>query len=266
MNDLKTYNLYGNPKTMCLYIYRILAEPGLTHNTDSQAGLLRLSYSDHSIFNRFGNETERIRMNAQNKMVFKDTFSFDKEDRLIMHYNHATDGFSMKHVYRYDKKGLCRGMDFYIYGFIPGEFHYYSEEKDGRSQSEVYDIEGELLWITYYTNDERGNLLELKKVWADGRIVEHYISTYDDQNRETERAGLVMDFCNRMVIRFDEKENESEIIHYDYKDRIEKHFVNEYTFDIFGNWIKKTIFLNGTIHVMEEREFVYYEKENKCKA
>lgn len=226
----------------------------------SQPDTLSLSYSDHSIFNRFGNETERIRMNAKDIMVFKDTFTYDENDRVIMHYNHDPGGVSMKHLYRYDSKGVCRGLDFYIYGFIPADFTYYSKEKNGRSQAEVYDIEGELTEITSYTHDEKGNLVELKRCGVDGRVIEHYVYKYSEQNRKKERTGLVMDFCNRMITRFDEKENESEIFYYDQQDRLEKHFVNEYTFDMIGNWIRKTVFLNGAIHEIEEREFVYYEK------
>jgi hypothetical protein len=266
MNDLKRYRLSGEPKSMRLYRYKSVDDRDVLPNGDSQEEMLSLSYSDHSIFNRFGNETERIRYNAVGKLVHKNFFTYNENEKLIMHYIHDPGGVSMKHLYRYDSKGVCRGMDSYIYGFIPADFTYYSKEKNGRSQAEIYDIEGELTEITLYTNDERGNLLELKKVWADGRIVEHYISTYDDQNRETERAGLVMDFCNRMVIRFDEKENELETIYYDRENKIEKHFINEYNYDIFGNWIKKTIFLNGTIQELEEREFVYYEKENNRKV
>lgn len=161
-------------------------------------------------------------------------------------------------MYRYDSRGVCKGFDFYIYGFIPGEFCYYTDEKEGKYQLEVYDIEGELTGITYYSNDEKGNLVDLKRCLANGRILEHYITRYDDQNRETERTGLVMDFCSRLVIRFDEKENEKELIYYDRQDKIEKHFVNEYSFDSSGNWIRKTEFMNGALHEIEEREFVYY--------
>ena len=258
MNDLKRYKLSGKPKSISLYRHILADDRDLLLNPDSDAGLLRLSYSDHSIFNQAGNETERVRLNAHNKLVHKNYFTYDESEKLIMHYVHEPGGVSMKYLYRYDSKGTCRGFDFYIYGFIPADFWHYTEEKDGRYQTEVYDIDGELTEITWFTKDANGNLVDLKRCRADGKVIEHYVSRYDDQNRESERTGLVMHFCNRMVRRFDEKENEKEMIFYDRENKIQKHFINEYSFDIFGNWIKKTVFLNGAIHEMEEREFIYY--------
>ena len=260
MNDLKASKLFGNPRSMNEYRYFTSDEQGKSRVPGLEAGKLHLSYSDHTLFNRAGNITERTRYNAEDKLVHKNFFTYNESEKLIMHYIHEPGGVSMKHVYRYDHKGTCRGFDFYIYGFIPADFWHYTEEKDGRYQTEVYDIDGELTEITWFTKDANGNLVDLKRCRADGKVIEHYVSRYDDQNRETERTGLVMDFCNRMVIRFDEKENELETIYYDRKNKMEKHFTNEYTFDIFGNWLKKTIFLNGAIHELEEREFVYYEK------
>lgn len=258
MSDLKTSKLSGSPKSMREYRYHALVKRENPHVAGMLPSKFCLAYSDYSIFNRVGNITERTRLDAKSKLVHKNLFTYNESEKLVMHYMHESSGVSMKYLYHYDNKGACRGMDFYIYGFIPGCFHYYSEEKEGLTQAEVYDIEGELTEVTYYIKDEKGNLLDLKRCQADGKVIEHYISRYDNQNREMERTGLAMSFCNRMVIRFDNKENETEVICYGHDDRIEKHYVSEYNFDIHGNWIRKTVFLNGVMHELEEREFEYY--------
>lgn len=242
MNDLQTDNISGNIKTMNEYYYQLADESKREDYTFRlvSSGNFRLSYSDHSIFNRFGNATERKRLNAKGNLIHQNIFTHNQNNKLVMHYIFEPCGVSMKNLYRYDSTGTCRGMLFFIYGFVPSQFHQISETDHYRSQNDIYhinkDYDLELHRTIFYTNDDKGNLVEIKTCNANGKVMQRILSTYDLQNREKKRVIKDPNETTILIVHYDERGNEKESVYHDTENDIKKHYRNEYDFDHNGNF------------------------------
>ncbi len=90
--------------------------------------------------------------------------------------------------------------------------------------------------------NEKGLCIESRRFAQDDELLEDLKYNYDKNGNLLERIFLFLEYCQKVVERYDNKHKIIEKITYASENQLENHQKNEYTFDDHGNWIRKIQF------------------------
>lgn len=212
------------------------------------------------------------------RFISKSIYKYDKKGNMIEFRKHQSGGWTDKvytgdlygeiNIYHYNKKGkiiLEESVDWNIeIGFIG----YYTEKRGVERIKNTNEIYKFYLFKKYsYQYDDKGNKKEVFEYNTGGFLIGKQIFKYDDKGNMIEHEtyivkGSPMRLNGKSIFKYDEKGNVIEANYYcsDGSLFLKNTFKcdesgNDY--DEIGNWIKKTIFNNGTLSIIE-REITYY--------
>ena len=176
-------------------------------------------------------------------------------------YDIDADGDTINHsVYRYNKKGICTGIDKFSGTRLTGR-QIPKFEKGMLSQVKVIDENGNHHTTYIYKHTDAG-LSEIVTLNSDDDPVSKTMNEYKDgllvSQTETDKSGNI-----KSTTQF-KRNSHNDIIESIIsisKDSLDYKILFEYEYDEMGNWVKQTKFYNGDIENVVLRNITYYESD-----
>ncbi|MCE3225682.1 MAG: hypothetical protein K0S32_233 [Bacteroidetes bacterium] len=225
-------------------------------------------FSDDSFilsYDEKGNSTERISFNSDGTVDEKYIYKFNTEGRLTeIIITDSLDKPKDKCTWKYDSEGNAVEKNMFMN----------DEHKNQRliadyddnfnvTEQKLYSHSNELCFVYRFEYNEKG----YKTQWQvldpeDMGIFQCNKYSYDDKgNLITEDIYEFGDeLKSKKIFNYDSKNNLTrEQNKHATKKTFDEDLVYKYEFDSIGNWIKKTIYKNGSLSSVIEREFEYYK-------
>jgi len=257
MSNLKSYHLFGKVKSTKECPYNVVIKNGEMSLGARTTDFLNLGEDCH-FFDPSGNLTENSIYDIEKNLVRKYTFHYDSEGRILELISKLKNQVDFRVEYLYDKEIRNIGWKEFFEEFLC-VISLYCFDKDGNIFGEDrYDEHSVLTAKIRDKLNEKGLCIESRRLTHDDELVEHLKYLYDNNGNLLERVFLFQDYCHKVVERYDNKRNIVEKITYASEHQIEKHQINEYKFDEYGNWIKKIQFEDNIPVKIIERVIEYY--------
>ncbi len=170
-----------------------------------------------------------------------------------------TNDIRLKQRFKYNEKGLVSEIwEFNSRGgYVRQQRNQYDEKN--RLIKETFKYEDGVEYKTYSYGAD-GNLNKVE--WFDFQvgIIERITYTYSNGKKhhefwETFENGKVV---STITYEFDRNGNPTSILEINEKRRIHDHEINQYVYDSYNNWIKKTTAINENRYYVVERKIRYY--------
>jgi len=212
-----------------------------------------------------GRMTDSIRLDRYGNQVEKNSWQYDARGNRIREISlRNSDSSVINTAYDYNPAGkllrLSRKhsfdnkLDFVLVYKYDDKGNMINEEK--RYRSGITDDKKE------YSYDSSGNKVGFIRYTAEGKIIERFSYAYHKNGNlaEENKYDSVGMLISRLVYKYDEKNNETERSRYLSSGKPEVQITWDYEYDKQGNWIVKTLLINGTIARVTKREIEYFEK------
>jgi YD repeat-containing protein len=234
-NSLKEYNLNGKVKSVLHMEFSVVEKFGKPVKS-------KVSYSDKSVFNKEGNNTEitRYRLDGSPSKTTQLTY-YDNGDQLEFREfslpgSEFDSGSYHKFIYKYDSRNNIIEDNLLVLdiGYV-----------DGKNK---------------YEHDERGNVTIKRTINKFGEHMETTKYKYDKTGSRIEKLINSGERSFRTTYEYDVLRNKTKINIYDSDGLLHTKEVRKYIeYDHRKNWTKVVTTENGKTTVVTEREIDYYE-------
>jgi YD repeat-containing protein len=234
-----------------------------------------------------GNVTGIIRRNGDNTQLDRIGMIYNgkklAEKRSFGNQDHPND----KTTYTYDRKGNLKGESMYLnteYIQVKNLYEYddqnrkiaetrYSKDKliykttfgyDGQNliKKETTGPTGAIEYREKRSYDKKGNLLEKYVIDSNDKSMTHEAYKYDAQGNMTEWISTVNNIPEmQMSYKYDSHNNITAMKTKNGKGETIDDRTYTYEYDNNGNWIKKTVSVNGDLFTIAERKIEYFADE-----
>jgi hypothetical protein len=226
-----------------------------------------------SLYNKKGNEIERVYGKTYFKGPKKHDYKYDENGNLIDIFAYQNDGQIYEHtkyiykngmkiemirkristsktqkiVYNYDSKGnnteiINHGWDGYLFSIK--KYEYDDNGKKTKMEEHSY-YKGQPRGKDIHVYDDRGNMIEERNITSDGTLMGKREYSYNKSNNIiTEKGYKGNELSVVWKYSYNNKGNLEEFIQYlgpEDKGIIDQHNKYEYLFDKEGNWIERTL-------------------------
>ncbi len=256
--DLQKNGLQGNVKSAKETTYKAIGKPG-GKTTKGQKGTEAGKQDLYLFFDTEKKLTEKIKMNAAGKPVYKYEYKYDPQGKLISEtvYNSDNKVFNSglfkydsatKEESRYDENKTLFSKFFYHY------------DTNGNLTEELrHGADGVVKTKNNYTYDANGNKTEDQGFNADGTFVFKNTFTNDSKGLPVEiRAYTDEQTFGKKLCKYDDHQNLVEELEYRTSGDLVQKTTFSYKYDPQGNWTEKIKFVNNVPTFLTERAIEYY--------
>lgn len=257
-NDLTELKLKGKIKSLSETTFKAIDKFGII-----QKGDMIFPYKSFTLFNVKGNEIEKDGYNILYGNG-KQTYKCDDDGNHIEWNTYNSDGILVqKYTYKIDNKGnVIEGNCYKPDGSFSRKYSNKYDDKGNNIEENHYGPDGSLYGKVTYKYNDKGNNIEQNWYMSDGSLTEKLIYKYDNMGNNIEEYSYKSDgsLNKKQTYKYDNKGNKIEFNLYNTEGSLDNTsiFTFNYNYDINGNWIKKTEFINGIPQKIIEREIKYY--------
>lgn len=234
-----------------------------------------------------GNITGIVRRNGDNSQLDRIAMTYNGKNLTEKKSFNGQDNPNDRIAYIYDKKGNMIIESMYLNTQDVQVRNKYDYDSQNRKISETRYSKDKMLYKTFYgydgknlvkkeTTDDTGAIKYREKSKYDnkGNLLEHYtVDSYDQSiTMDTYQYDNKGNMTSWTVTRNNKPEMQAVYTYDDHNNRISAKTSNDkgetvdmraytYEYDIQGNWIKKTVTLNGKPLVVAERSITYFSEE-----
>lgn len=221
-NDLATYQLTGNVKSVKQTSTQIPDETGKFHNDSSDIDTN--SENDfYLVFDKSGKLIEEKMMSVGDSLLAKITYAYDREGkRTERNWYNAKDSLMYHFSYKYDEKGNRTEHTVYLPDSTQFmKFTYQYDDKGNRTEISEYNASACLVWNATFKYDEKSKLIENYYYKPDASNFVKIDFTYDEKGNISEEKRYTSIGTKTDIWRF------------------------TYKLDNKGNWVEKIKLVNG---------------------
>lgn len=186
-NDLATYQLVGNVKSVKQTMTQIPDETGKFHNDSSDIDT-NFENDFYLVFDKTGKLIEEQMLSAGDSLIAKISYSYDQEGkRTERNWYNAKDSLMYRFGYKYDEKGNRTEHTVYLPDstqFL--RFTYQYDDKGNRTEISEYNASACLVWNATFKYDDKSKLIENYFYKPDASNFVKINFTYDDHGNISE--------------------------------------------------------------------------------
>jgi hypothetical protein len=191
-------------------------------------------------YNKSGQKISKTEEWFNGKIITKDTFLYDGKGRMHLHYLLTPKGDWAPTEYIYDKAGNLVVKDMYKFDRDDTNKHLINWFKYDKRRTVIEDSSSSL--------DNQMSVKKHKYIYDSLRNLKEKITFSENGNVDTRDT----------IVQYDKHQNILTLILFDKNGSAQKTEYHKYIYDIKGNWVSDSLYVNDSLIKITNRRFEYF--------